>query len=459
MPESGQDFQVLFEGAPDLLYTQDLAGRITRVNRAFERVTGSSRLEVVGSDVHALLAPEYREFFKQRILELVGGAASHPFEIEFQTSRGRIPLELSIELIFDNGIPAGLQCFGRDITDKLRERMERSAADSALLVQTEQLATFSRYLQLLHRLSTTGYSSLDDLYADYLSTGCQIFGLECGAITQVTARGLKTRKTCGTPIHLVETNVEEVLAAKETVVGSASALKGGSFYVGTPLVVNGETFGVLAFWARNGGQTHPRAKEIIEMMARGIESAIHQRWLTEELEHTAKHDSLTGLANRLLMTEQFESAIEEARRKGHSVGVLFIDLDNFKQINDSMGHASGDVVLQQIAQRFLAAADSHCALARMGGDEFTAVIGGIRDCTEAIEIANHLLGTLADPILVDGVEVHVNASAGVSLFPLDGTDGDTLLRKADAAMYLAKQLGNNIVQCSGAGASDSPPPH
>src|SRR4051794_20168378 len=107
MTESRDEYQVLFESAPDLLYTHDISGQVTRVNRTFERVTGTSRLDLVGSPVTDLIVPEHREVYTQRVLEKVGGAPSHPFEVELITPASSVPVEISIELIFRDGIPAG----------------------------------------------------------------------------------------------------------------------------------------------------------------------------------------------------------------------------------------------------------------------------------------------------------------------------------------------------------------
>jgi len=447
------EYHALYESASDLLFSQEIGGRITRVNRAFERLTGLNRMNVVGTSVFDRIDAEQRDMYRQRILERIGGAPAQPFEVELLGAHGRVHVELSVELSFQDGVPVGLLASGRDIMEQVRSRMDRAASDVTLLRQTEELATFSLYLQLLHRLSTTTYSNLDELFSDYLSTGCEIFSLECGAIVELSADGPQTRKTAG---HQCGDDLEEltdrVRNEEITLVGSLPGRSGtfgaASFFVGTPIFTGNDLFGVLLFWSEVSHETHPQAREMIEMMARGMESAIQQRRLTDELEYRARHDSLTALANRVTLSEQLTAEIDAARVMGTGVGVIFMDLDQFKEINDSLGHAAGDSALQEIARRFRSAAGARMLVARVGGDEFAAVVPNVRTGDEAEKAATQLLDSLAEPLDLKGEYRSVTASSGVAVFPRDGENGAALLVKADAAMYEGKQAGGNRVRVS-----------
>ncbi|MBC7928188.1 MAG: GGDEF domain-containing protein [Bryobacteraceae bacterium] len=330
--------------------------------------------------------------------------------------------------------------------------MERAAVDLTLMRQTEELATFSRYVQLLHRLSTTSYPTLDDLFSEYLATGSQIFRLECGAVLQQTTTGLVPRKVWGTQSSgVLHSLAMEIMDEGDTLVGPLPGKANGSasFRIGTILQTATESFGVLLFWSDNSRETHPQALEMVEMMARGIESAVQQRRLTDELERRARHDGLTGLANRMTLAERLHSAIEDARRDGRSVGVIFMDLDKFKAINDSLGHAAGDAALQEVARRFEQSSGAGVFLARVGGDEFAAVVPEVSTVAQVVETASQLLLCLSEPMFVFGEETHLTASSGVSMFPEDGDDGAALLRKADSAMYEGKQAGGNQIRTAG----------
>jgi diguanylate cyclase (GGDEF)-like protein/PAS domain S-box-containing protein len=164
------------------------------------------------------------------------------------------------------------------------------------------------------------------------------------------------------------------------------------------------------------------------------------------LEHLAHHDSLTGLPNRLLFTSRVEHALKRAQRDGQSVALLFVDLDHFKNINDSLGHPVGDLLLVQAAERLLAVVRDEDTVARLGGDEFTLLLEGLRDARGVAHIAAKIVEVFNEPFNVDGHELHVGVSIGISLSPADGEDFPILLRNADAAMYHAKARGRNGYQ-------------
>lgn len=161
------------------------------------------------------------------------------------------------------------------------------------------------------------------------------------------------------------------------------------------------------------------------------------------LAHQAYHDALTGLPNRLLLNEQLGQAIARSRRRHETLAVLFFDLDRFKTINDSLGHAMGDLLLQQVASRLGARQRGGDFLARVGGDEFLLVLEGLRRPEDVARVAEDMLEGLVAPFLVGGRELHAGASVGISMFPTDGEDIDTLIKHADVALYRAKELGGN----------------
>jgi diguanylate cyclase (GGDEF)-like protein/PAS domain S-box-containing protein len=163
--------------------------------------------------------------------------------------------------------------------------------------------------------------------------------------------------------------------------------------------------------------------------------------LEEQLLHQAFHDALTGLANRTLFRERVSHALNRAARSTHAHAVLFLDLDNFKKVNDSMGHAAGDELLCGIARRLVANVRSVDTVARLGGDEFAVLLEDLPQQDEAVMIAERILDSLRQPILVSGKEVIVGASIGVTPVRRDSESADALLRNADIAMYVAKRQG------------------
>lgn len=166
----------------------------------------------------------------------------------------------------------------------------------------------------------------------------------------------------------------------------------------------------------------------------------------ERLQHLAHHDVLTDLGNRFLFIERLDHALERARRHGLMIAVLFLDLDRFKIINDTLGHEVGDKLLQEVARRLRQCVRRDDTVARLGGDEFTLLLEDFHSTEHVSGIARKLLASLAKPFNIDNRELFISASIGISLFPEDGTRPSALLKNADAAMYLAKDRGRNTYQ-------------
>ncbi len=167
---------------------------------------------------------------------------------------------------------------------------------------------------------------------------------------------------------------------------------------------------------------------------------------TSQVEHLAYYDTLTGLPNRTLFADRLSVALAHAQRHHYKLAVLFLDVDRFKQINDSLGHTVGDRLLRTVATRIRNTIREEDTVARFGGDEFTVLIHIIGKIEDAGKIAQKLLDGLNAPILIDEREFVVSCSIGISVYPLDGTDGETLIRNADTAMYRAKDAGRNAYQ-------------
>jgi diguanylate cyclase (GGDEF)-like protein/PAS domain S-box-containing protein len=170
------------------------------------------------------------------------------------------------------------------------------------------------------------------------------------------------------------------------------------------------------------------------------------RALTDRLAYFAQHDSLTDLPNRVLLNDLFTRALLTAKRHNTVLAVLYLDIDRFKQINDSLGHAVGDRLLQAVAQRLLDGVRASDTVCRLGGDEFVIILSEVAHAEHAAVCAEKLLQSLRVPSFIDGLEIHISSSIGIAIFPGDGADVDALLKNADSAMYEAKGLGRDNYQ-------------
>ena len=159
-------------------------------------------------------------------------------------------------------------------------------------------------------------------------------------------------------------------------------------------------------------------------------------------------DPLTGLPNRRLFFDRLEHAISNAERSGKLLGLLYVDLDHFKEINDTHGHAAGDEVLSNVAHLLVSVTRSGDTVARLGGDEFVILFDEVESRATLLGIAQKLLSLLQNRLLIDGKDLQVRASLGISLYPHDGSDAQTLLQNADRAMYSSKRSGRNTITSS-----------
>ncbi len=166
----------------------------------------------------------------------------------------------------------------------------------------------------------------------------------------------------------------------------------------------------------------------------------------EQIEFHAYHDVLTKLPNRKLFTDRLTQSLSRARRSGKPVAVMFVDLDHFKSINDTLGHEAGDELLLEMAIRLRANVREDDTVARLGGDEFTIILAELRQAEDAVNVAEKIIKAVQEPLTIEGTSIKISASIGISLFPDDGTDAESLLRNADSAMYRAKESGRNNYQ-------------
>jgi diguanylate cyclase (GGDEF)-like protein len=174
-------------------------------------------------------------------------------------------------------------------------------------------------------------------------------------------------------------------------------------------------------------------------------TAIHvNAGISVERERQAHHDELTGLSNRTLLVRKAEEALAEAARSGSTVGFLLLDLDRFKEVNDTLGHPAGDQMLRMVANRLTHSVRPGDEVARLGGDEFAVLLPPVRDVAAAREVASRLRVAIAEPIRLEGMSIEIEASVGLALYPADADRFELLLQRADVAMYLAKERRSGV---------------
>ena len=166
------------------------------------------------------------------------------------------------------------------------------------------------------------------------------------------------------------------------------------------------------------------------------------------LESLALKDPLTGLANRRLLAERMSRALAHARRNQSAMAVVYLDLDGFRQINNTLGHGAGDTLLKMVAERLVAAVREEDTVARLGGDEFIMGLSHLSGTDDAAKVASKVIEVVSQPYTIEGHTVSITASAGIGMYPTHGEDADTLMKSADLALYEAKHAGKNVYRIS-----------
>ncbi|MDP8997544.1 MAG: sensor domain-containing diguanylate cyclase [Pseudomonadota bacterium] len=222
---------------------------------------------------------------------------------------------------------------------------------------------------------------------------------------------------------------------------------------GWPLFKGSEPVGALIFMSSELGTFTPELIELMQRLADNVSFALvnfdridEKLEADEKIKYVATHDGLTGLINRAMFSQILDASIETSRRHDRQFALLFIDLDGFKIINDTLGHSCGDALLIEVAKRLCENVRSSDAVARLGGDEFVVILQEIHDRQEVRTIAQKLLSSIMKPLLLREQECGVTASVGVAIFPSNGEDEETLTKNADVAMYLAKNEGKNSIR-------------
>ncbi|MFL6280083.1 MAG: PAS domain S-box protein [Vicinamibacterales bacterium] len=402
---SEERYRELFENANDLIYTHDLNGYITSVNISGERVSGYTRDELLGTQIARLIAPDHVDRVRDATQKKLRGEASATFyEVDMIAKDGRrVPLELSTRLIYRDGVPSGIQGMGRDLSERktsearyrlLFERnlagVFRTGADGHILECNDACARIFGFESRDEFLASDAY----DFYFEDAERERVVQTLRDQG--QISNLELRLRRRDGSTVWVLE-NVS---------------------------LLDGETL----------------EGTIIDITDR--------KHAQEQMEYQAYHDSLTRLPNRLLFRDRITIALAHARRNARAAAVMFLDLDQFKLVNDTLGHTVGDRLLQVIGSRLVTCVRAEDTVARMGGDEFTILLSDLHDRRGAASVAQKVLEAVRHPVLVDEHELYVTTSVGIAIFPDDGADAESLLKNADRAMYRAKELGRDNFQFS-----------
>ena len=405
--ESEQRYRKLIEDASDVIFTVDLEGNFTSVNTLGERISGYDRQELLCMNLRQIAAPEFLAVIRESIAARLGGAMPAPLEVDLIAREGnRVAMEVSGRLQFRNGQPVAILCIARDISH--RKRVERLEQDRGEVL--EMVAQNQPLDAVLRRV--------EEMIEHYYPGAIARILLADGSAASERGSGCRT--------------------------ADADAYQG---HLSVPIRAgDGRALGHMEILRPEPWQTTESEQVLLDSKAKLAAIALEHRELTKRLSYQAQHDPLTGLPNRALLEDRLQQAITLARRQAKLVAVLYVDLDRFKFINDTLGHHVGDLLLQQAARRLEGTVRAADTLARPGGDEFVAVLFGIETVRDAEIVGERIMEAMRDPFQVKGHELFASASVGLSVFPEDGEDAATLQKHADVAMYEAKNRGRSRFQ-------------
>jgi diguanylate cyclase (GGDEF)-like protein/PAS domain S-box-containing protein len=450
--ENALRYRQLVELSPETIFVCR-EGKFTLLNQAAVRMLGAcSATELIGRNVLDFVHADYHQKFEMRRKALLSGVNAAPFDEQIwqRTDGSHFHAEVAATQLAFDGVLA-MQVVVRDIT--LRKRTEQMQAgqnrilnmvangtdlpqilrEIALFMETQAGRGLCSIMLLdtdNNRLCDGASPNLPDTYVRLIGTlSVGTSGASCGTAA------LRAEPVIVTDI------AHDPLWMKHREAALNQGLTACSSW---PIIGKSrKVLGTISLYFEDIAHPTARDIELFGVCADLAAIAIESRQSEERIRRLAHYDGLTSLPNRFLFMEFLDQALRTAQRHGKKFAVFFLDLDKFKEINDTFGHAAGDAVLKETACRLRSSLRQTDKIARMGGDEFYVLIEDLQDNFDAAEIAEKLLEGALRPIRFGQQECVLSASIGIAIYPQDGTNAEALLRNADHAMYQAKGLGRD----------------
>lgn len=480
--ESEEKIRGITNAAQDAVIMLDDTGCVVYWNPAASHIFGYQQEEIFGKDMHQLLAPDsdfepYKDGFKNFLASGTGFAIGRRRElIALRRDKSEFPIELSVSALNFHGRwhAVGLV---RDITERKRQEDKLRGTTRALAVihSSNTLLIRAKDEQQLFSgicrsvVEQTGYqlvwvavaapdnpaAIVPVAYADENNSDIKPQQLCLGDSTDASPSldALKTLQPC------IKENMTLLIKGEAPVMyGSVLAL---------PLITDAQALGAMTICAHEANAFDVNEVSLLQELADNLAYGVaalrtgeQHRRAEEQNAYQAFHDSLTGLPNRAMLMQSLDYTIMQLHRYGGMVAVLYIDLDDFKLVNDTLGHTAGDELLKKVSERLLKLVRESDVVARQGGDEFIVLMSDFAlngkevekrpsqdmHARDAAALAQRILQSMKQPFLISEQEAYVNASIGVSLCPDDADDPHTMLQHADTAMYRAKELGRGLCQ-------------
>ncbi|WP_174874288.1 GGDEF domain-containing protein [Vogesella oryzae] len=419
----------------DAVCAVDAAGNFVFVSAASEQIFGYTPAEMVGRSMLAFIHPDDLERTLSAAGKIMRGQPNPHFENRYIRKDGSIA-----HIMWSARWSESKQmriAVARDVTER-----KRAESMQAALYAISEAAHAAENLQALFR-------QIHHIIAGLLPA--QDFAVAlCDAGAQQLSISYQADLSAGAPDS---TGAATLCALGNQVVSSGQPLLWQcdsqqppspdpqlQSWLGVPLSASSGVIGVLILKSRDPGMRYTvQHQELLQYVSTQIATAIERKQLHSRLQHLAQHDPLTGLPNRALLNDRLQSALARAMRNASRIALLYLDLDNFKHINDSLGHTTGDRLLQEVASRLSSCVRETDSVARIGGDEFIVLLEDLQLAEHAGTVAEKIQQAFAAPLAIGADTIPVNVSIGVALYPENGNSGQQLLGHADDMMYRMKK--------------------
>lgn len=429
-------YKSLFDNNQDAVAMLDLDGAIVNINSIAERIFGYKADDIVGKSVQIFVSKEGLKDLLEGLEKAKEGEAQ-------QVSLHLIHKNGHLIKIFAKTVPivvnhriTGLYMIAKDVTEN--ERLENAISDISKVVSAQVGEVFFQSLvQYTAKLLNVDYAYIGEWIGndkirtialwnqgeivdniEYLLANTPCFNLKEGFRSYPTG----VQQSFPFDKMLIDLNIDS--------------------YMGIPLIDSkGHTLGIFVFMHHSSIENSSLAESLLKIFSSRAQAEMERRQYEQKIIHIAYHDALTNLPNRNLFVDKFTMYIEKAKIERQQVAVLFMDIDGFKLVNDTMGHESGDLLLKSLAKRLTGIIEDTHLVSRFGGDEFTILIPGT-NVEDTTKIVRKIINELQKPIPIKESEIQISPSIGISIYPLHGINIDNLIKKADAAMYFAKDQWN-----------------
>ena len=442
----------------DAVCVVDAEGRYVFVSAAFERVFGYAPHEVIGHRMIELVHPDDRERTMQVVAEIMSGQYQLHFENRYVRKDGRTAhIVWSARWSPEDKMRVAV---ARDVTERKRTESLQAAvyaiSEAAYAVDVasqrnaegDPVGLFARIHEIVGQLLPASNFSvaLFDAERHLLRYPYHVDTRQQATSTPPAPRPLGDDALCAEVVRTGQTLLVTPASVGQLPARLADALpKGVLYWLGVPLhAQQGSSLGALVLQGYTEEACYTESdKELLQYVSTQVASAVERNQMHARLQHMAQYDQLTQLPNRQLFHDRLGTGLARAKREHSQLALLFLDLDGFKQVNDSFGHATGDLLLQAVAARLRGCVREVDTVARLGGDEFVLLLNSTQAAVCARMVGEKILAAFRRPFDLAGQGVDVRPSIGVALYPADGTEAQVLLAHADQAMYLCKKNGGN----------------